>query len=166
MAITWQGWRVDASSLLCGHERSSARGCGVGHRSGGGRPAAGRPQVTTSSAVGPAAAAGGGCRVVIHRGGARPAELIAAAEIDAGAVDATSAWAADNLAVVHASLVHARSGAALTASHLHRWHSRLMAHGALSDAIIGWYRRVQNGIGGASPRQAAYVPPPPSTEGR
>ncbi len=36
-----------------------------------------------------------------------PAELVAVAEVDAGVVDATSAWVADNLAVVDASLEHA-----------------------------------------------------------
>jgi len=90
-----------------------------------------------------------------------PAELVAVAQLDADAVDATSAWVADNLAVVDASLLHARSGSALTADDLHRWHARLMAHGALPDELVGHFRRVQNWIGGASPRQAAYVPPPP-----
>jgi len=89
-----------------------------------------------------------------------PAELVAVAEVDSGAVDPTAAWVADNLGVVDASLVHARSGAVLTADHLHRWHIRLMAHGALPDELVGQFRRVQNWIGGATPRQAAYVPPP------
>lgn len=89
-----------------------------------------------------------------------PAELVAVAEVDAGAVDPTSAWVADNLAVVDASLAHARSGAALTAEELHRWHARLMAHGALPDELVGRFRQVQNWVGGATPRDAAYVPPP------
>ncbi len=91
-----------------------------------------------------------------------PAELVAVAQLDAEAVDTTSAWVADNLAVVDASLRHARTDAALTAADLHRWHTRLMAHGALPDELVGEYRRVQNWIGGPSPRQAAYVPPPPA----
>jgi len=95
-----------------------------------------------------------------------PAELVAVAEVDSGAVDATSAWVADNLAVVDASLGHARSGAALTADDLHRWHVRLMAHGALPDELVGQYREVQNWIGGATPREAAYVPPPAEHVGR
>lgn len=95
-----------------------------------------------------------------------PAELVAVAEVDSGAVDATSAWVADNLAVVDASLVHARSDAALTAEDLHRWHARLMVHGALPDELVGRYRRVQNWIGGATPREAAYVPPPAEHIGR
>jgi len=89
-----------------------------------------------------------------------PAELVAVAQLDAEAVDATSAWVADNLAVVDASLEHARTDLALTAGDLHRWHARLMAHGALPDELVGSYRQVQNWIGGPSPRQAAYVPPP------
>jgi Fic family protein len=90
-----------------------------------------------------------------------PAELVAVAEVDAEAVDATSAWVADNLAVVDASLAHARSGAALRSADLHRWHATLMAHGALPGELVGRYRRVQNWVGGATPREAAYVPPPP-----
>ncbi|MGI8775791.1 MAG: Fic family protein [Acidimicrobiales bacterium] len=90
-----------------------------------------------------------------------PAELVAVAEVDAGVVDATSAWVADNLAVVDASLEHARSDAVLTTDDLHRWHVRLMAHGALPDELVGAFRQVQNWVGGATPREAAYVPPPP-----
>lgn len=95
-----------------------------------------------------------------------PAELVAVAQLDAGAVDATSAWVADNLAVVDASLEHARSDAALTSDDLHRWHARLMDHGALPDELVGRYRAVQNWVGGATPREAAFVPPPPEHVGR
>ncbi|MFN2504692.1 MAG: Fic family protein, partial [Acidimicrobiales bacterium] len=52
------------------------------------------------------------------------------------------------------------SSARLTTEDLHRWHARLMTHGALPDDLVGHYRRVQNWIGGAAPREAAYVPPP------
>jgi len=95
-----------------------------------------------------------------------PAEFVAVAEVDAAVVDATSAWVADNLAVVDASFEHARSDAALSADELHRWHARLMAHGALPDELVGAFRQVQNWVGGASPREAAYVPPPPELVGR
>ena len=95
-----------------------------------------------------------------------PAELVAVAEVDPGAADSTSAWVADNLAVVDASLAHARSGTALTADELHRWHRRLMNHGALSEELVGQFRRVQNWVGGATPRDAAYVPPPADQVGR
>ncbi len=89
-----------------------------------------------------------------------PAELVAVAEVDPGAVDATSAWVADNLAVVDASLAHARTGAALSAKDLHGWHALLMTHGGLAEEHVGRYRPVQNWVGGPTPRQAAYVPPP------
>ena len=89
-----------------------------------------------------------------------PAELVAVAEIDAGAVDATSAWVADNLAVVDASLAHAHSRHRLRPEDVHRWHRRLMAHGALPVDLVGAYRTTQNLVGGPTPRQAAYVPPP------
>lgn len=95
-----------------------------------------------------------------------PAELVAVAEVDSAAVDSASAWVADNLAVVDASLLHARSGAALTAEDLHGWHARLMAHSALPDELVGRFRRVQNWVGGATPRDAAYVPPPAEHVGR
>ena len=89
-----------------------------------------------------------------------PAALVAVAEHDAGAVDTTTAWVADNLAVVDESLAHARSAADLTADDLHAWHARLMAHGSLPGGLVGRYRDVQNWIGGPTPREAAYVPPP------
>jgi len=95
-----------------------------------------------------------------------PGELVAVAEVDAGAVDDTSAWVADNLAVVDASLVHARSDATLTTGDLDRWHTRLMSHGELPDELVGRFRQVQNWIGGPTPREAAYVPPPPEHVGR
>jgi len=89
-----------------------------------------------------------------------PAEQVAMAEIDSEATDASAAWVADNLAVVEASLVHARSPAVLGARHLHAWHRRLMGHGGLPGELVGRYRRTQSWVGGPSPRQAAYVPPP------
>lgn len=89
-----------------------------------------------------------------------PAELVAVAELDADAIDSSSAWVADNLAVVDQSLAHARSGATLGARELHAWHGRLMAHGTLPGELAGAFRRTQNWVGGATPRDAAYVPPP------
>jgi Fic family protein len=90
-----------------------------------------------------------------------PAALVAVAELDPGAVDNTTAWVADNLAAVDAALAHARSDAVLATDDLHRWHARLMTHGRLPDEMVGRFREVQNWIGGPSPREAAYVPPPP-----
>jgi Fic family protein len=89
-----------------------------------------------------------------------PAELVAVAEVDAESVDASSAWVADNLAVVDASLAHARSSAPLRLSDLHAWHGRLMVHGGLPSELVGRFRRTQGWVGGPTPRQAAYVPPP------
>lgn len=95
-----------------------------------------------------------------------PAELVAVAELDEDAVDATTAWVADNLAMVDLSLDHARSDAPLTVADLHHWHRRLMAHGRLPDDMVGRFRDVQNWIGGATPREAAFVPPPADHVGR
>lgn len=89
-----------------------------------------------------------------------PAELVAVAELDADAIDTSSAWVADNLAVVDGSLSHARSQATLGVRDLHAWHRRLMVHGTLPEELVGTFRRTQNWVGGATPRDAAYVPPP------
>lgn len=89
-----------------------------------------------------------------------PAEQVAMAEIDSHAADTSASWVADNLAVVEASLHHANSSAVLGARDLHTWHRRLMGHGGLPGELVGRYRRAQNWVGGPSPRQAAYVPPP------
>ena len=35
-----------------------------------------------------------------------------------------------------------------------------MTHGGLPDELVGRFRQVQNWVGGATPREAAYVPPP------
>lgn len=89
-----------------------------------------------------------------------PAELVAVAEVDAEGIDSSSAWVADNLAVVDAALAHARSGKALGARDLNAWHRRLMVHGSLPGELVGRFRRTQNWVGGATPREAAYVPAP------
>jgi len=67
---------------------------------------------------------------------------------------------ADNIAVVDDSLSHARSQAVLGSRELHAWHRRLMVHGTLPGELVGAFRRTQNWVGGATPRGAAYVPPP------
>ena len=94
-----------------------------------------------------------------------PAELVAVAEVDDAAVDASSAWVADNLAVVDASLEHARSTIPLRLSDLHDWHRRLMVHGSLAGELVGRFRRTQSWVGGPTPSEAAYVPPPPEQVG-
>jgi len=89
-----------------------------------------------------------------------PAELVAVAELDADAIDTSSAWVADNLAVVDDSLSHARTRGTLGVRKLNTWHRRLMVHGTLPGELVGTFRRAQNWVGGATPRDAAYVPPP------
>jgi Fic family protein len=91
-----------------------------------------------------------------------PIEAIVAAEVDDSGVDRTAAWVADNLAVVRDAL---RSSAALTTTSMHRWHRRLMRHSDLPPEMVGRHRRAQGWIGGSSPRDAVYVPPPPSEVG-
>ena len=69
-------------------------------------------------------------------------------------------WVADNLAVIDSAI--STAGEPLTVAALHRWHKRLMRHSRLPDRMIGRFRTAQGWVGGTSPIDAAYVPPPPS----
>jgi len=71
----------------------------------------------------------------------------------------TAGWVADNLTVIDTALDTADEP--LTTGMLHRWHERLMRHGRLPAAMVGRFRPALGWVGGASPADAAYVPPPP-----
>ena len=71
----------------------------------------------------------------------------------------TAGWVADNLAVIDEALTTASEP--LNVERLHRWHERLMRHGRLPDDMVGRFRTAQGWVGGTSPADAAYVPPPP-----
>ena len=71
----------------------------------------------------------------------------------------TAGWVADNLAVIDDALRCAAEP--LSVGMLHRWHERLMRHGRLPAHMIGAYRPALGWVGGTSPVDAAYVPPPP-----
>lgn len=86
---------------------------------------------------------------------------VAAADLDHEAVGQDAAWVADNLGAVTEALAAAAAGSRLTLRALHAWHSRLMRAGRLDPSMVGAFRRAQGWIGGSSPRDAAYVPPPP-----
>jgi Fic family protein len=88
-----------------------------------------------------------------------PMADIAAARLEDDAASQTAAWVADNLAVVEAALA-ARSKR-LTEKVLHRWHTTLMGHSHIDDRFIGRFRDEQGWIGGRTPLDAAFVPPPP-----
>jgi Fic family protein len=96
---------------------------------------------------------------------AAPAD-VAAAELDGDAVPIDAAWVADNLGAVTQALAAAATGRRLTLAALHGWHDRLMRHSGLDRSMVGRFRRAQGWIGGSSPRDAAYVPPPPGEVGR
>lgn len=81
-------------------------------------------------------------------------EDIAVAQIAPATGDV--AWVADNLAVVWSAL----SEPTLTIEVLHAWHRRLMAHGHLPPDMVGAFRDRPGWIGGTSPLDAVYVPPP------
>lgn len=83
---------------------------------------------------------------------------VAAAEVGGFEHDVAS-WVADNLAAVVDALADAARP--LTVEVLHSWHRRLMAHGdRLAPEMIGAFRVAQSWIGGTSPVDAAFVPPP------
>jgi Fic family protein len=75
--------------------------------------------------------------------------------------DATAAWVSKNLLVVEEALAHAASSQPLEHATLHRWHRTLMQGSPLAPHLVGRYRDAQGWIGGTSPRNAVYVPPPP-----
>ncbi len=89
-----------------------------------------------------------------------PAGLVAVAEADSDAVGGTAAWIADNLATVRSAVAHDVEKP-LTVRTLHRWHKQLMRHGTLPSQMVGRFRTVQGWIGGSSPLDAVFVPPPP-----
>lgn len=82
--------------------------------------------------------------------------VLVAERTDAGGA---AGWVADNLAVIGTALDEAQ--APLTIEALHRWHARLMRHSDLDPEMIGTFRRRVGWVGGSSPLDAAYVPPPP-----
>jgi Fic family protein len=93
-----------------------------------------------------------------------PLADVAAAEVGGTLSDAAS-YVADNLGAVVGALGSPRRP--LTQSDLHLWHRRLMESGARVPAhMVGAYRAEQSWIGGTSPRDAAYLPPPPELVGQ
>ncbi len=67
-------------------------------------------------------------------------------------------WVAQNLAIVTAAIDEAID--ALDAGVVHCWHRQLMAGSLLDDALHGIWRNSPGWIGGSSPLDAVYVPPP------
>ena len=82
------------------------------------------------------------------------------AEVDERLSSPTASWIADNLAVMGDAIGDARKRP-LELDDLHRWHRRLMEHSRIPDEGRGALRTEQGWIGGSSPRDASYVPPPP-----
>lgn len=68
-------------------------------------------------------------------------------------------WVADNLTVIRMALDAAHES--LDTETLHRWHERLMRNSDLTPNLIGAFRPSIGWVGGNSPLDAAYVPPPP-----
>lgn len=93
-----------------------------------------------------------------------PLAAIVAAEASSGGVVGTAAWVADNLAVVVQALEEAPDRP-LEIGAVHRWHERLMRHGTLDQSLVGAFRPSQGWVGGRTPHDAAFVPPPPEHVG-
>lgn len=71
-----------------------------------------------------------------------------------------AAWIADNLTAMAAAL-HDTAGP-ISKGVLDSWHAKLMSyHSGAASTHIGHYRQVQSWVGGSSPLDAAFVPPPP-----
>lgn len=68
-------------------------------------------------------------------------------------------WVADNLAVIDAA--HDAAHLPLSVDALHSWHARLMRNSDLDPDLIGVFRPRVGWVGGSSPLDAVYVPPPP-----
>ncbi len=83
--------------------------------------------------------------------------VLIAARTGSGGV---AGWVADNLVVIEQALDTANEP--LTVEVLHAWHRWLMQHGRLPDHLIGVFRPALGWVGGNSPLETAYVPPPPS----
>lgn len=88
-----------------------------------------------------------------------PPGLIALAETDPDAAGGTAAWIADNLTTLHAAVTDDVEKP-LTVRTLQRWHAQLMQHGYLPPEMVGRWRTAQGWIGGSSPLDAVFVPPP------
>jgi Fic family protein len=92
-----------------------------------------------------------------------PLADVAAAEVGGALSDAAS-YVADNLGAVVGALGSPRRP--LTHANLLQWHRRLMeGSGGLREGMAGAFRTEQSFVGGTSPRDAAYVPPPPELVG-
>lgn len=89
-----------------------------------------------------------------------PLTAVAAAELGDDATDTTAAWIADNLAALEHAVDDAHHGP-LTTEQLHVWHALLMRRSTEPTEHVGRFRTEQGWIGGRTPRDAAYVSPPP-----
>jgi Fic family protein len=92
-----------------------------------------------------------------------PLADVAAAEVG-GALSEAASYVADNLDAVVGALASPRR--ALTEADILGWHRLLTeSGGALPADMVGAYRSEQSWVGGTSPRDAAFVPPPPELIG-
>ncbi|HEY3831530.1 MAG TPA: Fic family protein [Acidimicrobiia bacterium] len=92
-----------------------------------------------------------------------PAVDVIAAELGATQDDAAgdAMWVTDNLRAVTDALDDASLERPLSVERIHEWHGRLMAHSGIAAQHVGVFRAAQGWIGGRSPLDAAFVPPPP-----
>ncbi len=88
-------------------------------------------------------------------------DVLAVEALGRGGADAS--WVAGNLAIVSDAIADVDRD--INGAVLHRWHRRLMVDSPLAPDLIGRWRPTPGWIGGTSPVDAVYVPPPPGAIG-
>jgi Fic family protein len=87
-----------------------------------------------------------------------PAQRLLAAQLDPAATDATARWVFGNIEAVEQAV--RESDRPLSIERVLAWHRRLMRHSGLPARYVGRLRAEPSWIGGTTPLDAAYVPPP------
>lgn len=87
-----------------------------------------------------------------------PVQRLLEAQLDPSAGDATARWVLGNIEIVEGAVRD--SDQPLTAGLLLAWHARLMEHSGLPARHVGRWREEPSWIGGSTPLEAAFVPPP------
>lgn len=87
-----------------------------------------------------------------------PVQRLLEAQLDPAADDRIARWVLGNIEVVERAVRD--SDQSLSTSLLLAWHTRLMEHSGLPDRYIGQWRKEPSWVGGSTPLDAAFVPPP------
>ena len=85
------------------------------------------------------------------------APIVDVAVSEVASSSSNAGWIADNLSAVAEAM---STTGDLSTESLHQWHQRLMVHSPLDPSMVGAFRAAPSWIGGTSPQDAAFVPPP------